>query len=292
MKTKLTLTALALLLLVAAPVAAQAGLQALRDDANGYLCYDFRAWGQCFAYTPTAGMPVTAAPSATTAPGVTPAPPTATRPPATATAPASSATPTATRPPATATATSEAPAVVLLNPSFDEQGGWVDYFLQTSAAGKMPTVYQASRGDGPFAGMVFDGPYSHHFRGEYLCWQGGSYQRVPVPSGRWIRFGMSAFTWSNSTDFFEFATDPNTWQTWRVGIDPLGGADPRQSRVEWVGADGSDEWRRLTVETIARNSFVTVFAEFNLGYKYPGECMWPVRNNWGVLDAGTLEVLP
>lgn len=269
MKTKLSLAALAILLAVGAPVAAQAGLAALRDDANGFLCYDFRAWGQCFAYTPTAGAPVTAAPSVTTAPGVTPAPPTATRPPATATAPA-------------------AQQPELLNGGFEQDGGWVSYFLQTSAPGKEPGVFRVPRGDGPFAGIVYEGNRALQVRGEYMCWRGGAYQRVPVVAGQALRLTAYADTWSNSTDLFEFESDVNTWQSLQLGIDPKGGTDPANSRIEWTERYGGIGWQQLSIDTYSAAPFVTVFLYANLGYRYPNECMWPLRNNWGLFDAVTL----
>jgi hypothetical protein len=276
MRTKLTLTALALLLLVAAPVAAQTGLQALRDDANGFLCYDFRAWGQCFAYTPTAGGQATAAPSATTAPGVTPATATATP------------TATVTRPP---TATATAPSAQqpeLLNGGFEQDGGWVSYFLQTSAPGKEPGVFRVPRGDGPFAGIVYEGQRALQVRGEYMCWRGGAYQRVPVVAGQALRLTAWADTWSNSTDLFEFESDVNTWQSLQLGIDPKGGTDPANSRIEWTERYGGTGWQQLTVDTYAAAPFVTVFLYANLGYRYPNECMWPLKNNWGLFDTVTL----
>jgi hypothetical protein len=138
-----------------------------------------------------------------------------------------------------------------------------------------------------------DGQFALKFSGLFMCWRAGVYQRVPVTAGQWLRFSAHVFTWSNSGGNFELPSDLNTYQSARVGLDPLGGVDPRNSRVEWVGpVETDDNYTRLAVDTLARAGFVTAFVEYNLGYKHPGECMWAVTNNWGYADAAALEVIP
>jgi len=246
--------------------------QALRDDANGALVYVFAdGSGQVLPYTP---QPViTSAPSA---PTLT-APPSAV--PATATAaPSATAGATATSAP------TAAPQPVLLNGSFEQDGGWVAYFTQTSTAGKEPSVLRAVKGEGPFAGMVYDGARSLHLRGEYLCFQGGVYQRLAATPGQALRLTAWFQTWSNTTDLFELPSDINTYQSVRLGIDPKGGTDPLSSRVEWTERGAGGDWQQLVVDTYAGAPAVTIFVGANVGYHYPDQCNWPLRNNWALFD--------
>lgn len=257
---------------------------ALRDDANGYLCFDFRAWGDCFPYTPTArGM--TASPTARP----TDIPPTQTPSPIPPTAP-----PTL-RP--TATATQAPPVVNVVNPGF-ENGltGWTQFTLAGSAELNSERI---STGADPLA--VHSGDASARLIAHYACYRAGVYQVIGVPVDAHIRISAWVMTLGSRENGLH-APHPEMNSYIGLGVDPLGLTSAGVSRIEWARITGGQlvgaihgldpSWQLIQLETITTRPTLTVFVYGDLGKTQDGACMWAYMNLLAFIDDVAVEVIP
>lgn len=293
------------------------GVVSLRDEQNGYLCFDFRAWGQCFAFTDTPAPVVTSVSTATPshAPTDTLAP--------SATA-YHSATPTYT-PAATHTATllpsatvtraptlaPSATAVVarLVNGDFESitngnPTGWdkvvwygaADWKSEVSPPGDMLAIYNGN-GSVRFLG--------HPIQPSLTCYRAGVAQTLDAPAGRTITVGAWFLTLGSGESGLHNA-DPNMNSELGIGIDKYATGDVGSGDVVWKFAAGENlrgpliggNWEPVwtyhaqTVRVPADSTRITVYLTVDLGRTREGKCNWALPQTLGFIDSASIQVLP
>jgi len=93
------------------------------------------------------------------------------------------------------------------------------------------------------------------------AYQAGLYQQVTVPENADLRFTMFGQGWSSQTENPQNVSVQGTEMRMRIGIDPLGGTNPLDPRVQWSGEfNALDSWHQFTVYARAQGTQVTVFA--------------------------------
>jgi len=292
------------------------GVVAVRDDANGYLCFDFRAWGQCFAYTATVEATTTtpstvtqtttpiiiSSSTATPSPTTTPTSTQTVAPSSTATETPTSKPPNTLVPPSTATPV----AVVLVNGgledwSADIPAGWTPFVL-----GAVIPSYGAERlSNGASVLAVYEGDSSLRMIAHHQCFRAGIQQTLMVPVGTRIRFSAMLKAFGSQFDGMENADGNMNWIA-GIGIDPKGFDSASNSRIEWslydhqntleanIGGALQAKWIRMTVDSIAESNRVTVFVYAALGATLdsPSACQWPIYQTLAFIDKVVVEILP
>ena len=95
----------------------------------------------------------------------------------------------------------------------------------------------------------------------YGAYEAGLYQQVTVPENADLRFTMYGQGWSSVADNPENVSVNGSDMRMRIGIDPLGGTNPRDPRVQWSQpVNALDSWYQFTVYARAQGTQVTVFA--------------------------------
>jgi LysM repeat protein len=112
----------------------------------------------------------------------------------------------------------------------------------------------------------------------------GLYQQVSVTPGSDLHLTAFGQSWSSESEQPQNVSNGGTQMHLRVGIDPLGGTNPYDSRVVWSAeADALDSWQQFSVYARAQGSQVTVFL-----YAAPDSAR---RKNEVYWDDVALEVL-
>ena len=263
---------------------------------------------------PTAEPPTaTPSPLPTDAPTATPLP-AATIPPSPTAIPTPKLTPTrrsaaaSYTPTPEATPTSETPAAtagpsvatgvnLLKNPGFEGQyspyggkvewnvpDGWIPWFFALSDQDLAPEFKPA---EPPYYDRIHSGERAQQYFKTFGTYTAGVFQRVKVAPGVNLRFSIYGQGWSHdgSNDCpIEQSCHPADMGM-RVGIDPLGGSNPRADSVVWSGRQSpTDGWAFFTVEATAESEYVSVFA-----WASPNE---PRKNQDTYWDDAVLEALP
>jgi LysM repeat protein len=88
----------------------------------------------------------------------------------------------------------------------------------------------------------------------------GLYQQVSVTPGSDLYLTAFGQSWSSESEQPQNVSNGGTQMHLRIGIDPLGGTNPYDSRVVWSNeADALDSWQQFSVYARAQGSQVTVF---------------------------------
>ncbi|HNT04772.1 MAG TPA: hypothetical protein PKJ21_01130, partial [Anaerolineae bacterium] len=171
---------------------------------------------------------------------------------------------------------------------------WIAWWIQgtpeeTSQGYRVAPEYKAAiRADFPY-NRVRNGELSQQYFHSFGNFQAGVYQLVHnVAVGSRLRFELWGMTWScdrESKGNCDKATsgDPSPMH-FRIGIDPLGGADFFSPNVVWSPEQNAyDVWTLFSVEAVAKRSTVTVMV-----YTYPD---YRSQDNNVYLDDASLVVV-
>jgi len=111
----------------------------------------------------------------------------------------------------------------------------------------------------------------------------GLWQQVVVMPGSLLSFKAWGHAWSSEADRPRPSQNPTNVHM-RIGIDPLGGADPMSTSIIWSREQNAiDEWRLFSVEAQAHTDIVTVFIK--------SAPEWPKKHQDIYWDEASLEVL-
>lgn len=121
---------------------------------------------------------------------------------------------------------------------------------------------------------VKSGYFAQKFFTTFGTHEAGLYQRVAVPFDKPLELYAWMQFWS-----WDPASSTDGGYAGQVGIDPLGEIDPFGASVtwgEWHGVYDSDKWhgdtwRQLSVKTIARGPYATIFLK--------GACLHRAKHN-------------
>lgn len=197
-----------------------------------------------------------------------------------------SPTPTRTPAPVTSTPTITAAPPLLLNGNFetDWAGTWTRFDLWP----ELPN-FNNERGD---PRSRHGGAQSLRIYNEFRCWLAGVYQTVPVQQLKTYKFSTWARTWPSNGFNFDLPPDLSVTDGVAVGIDNSGGVDPTSSGIVWVEASNTENWRQVSVQTVALSNRITVFIRVRLGVAGVNNCQWPLPVMMGFVDDATLEIVP
>lgn len=208
--------------------------------------------------------------------------------------PANTVVPTSTNTPTPVTLT-------LKNPGFEQ--GLADWIPFTTLGSSLEfNVERLSQGASQY--VVREGDASLRVKGRWQCWIAGYYQVVSAPIGTRLKFSVHVMTWGRDADNVNLPRDPNLYSWVWAGIDPLGGTDAKNTRVNWSGKAGPDGFtdfpdpavrefsEPVVVESVALTNRVTVFIRADLGARPDGGCVWPYASMLAFFDEAKLEVVP
>ncbi|TEU16424.1 MAG: hypothetical protein E3J25_02910 [Anaerolineales bacterium] len=188
---------------------------------------------------------------------------------------------------------------VLRNPDFEEgfsevdggavAEGWHSWPAEAgdgqesrSYSGQPGYEPEVRRQDG--LGRVRSGSFAQKQSTTYAAHLGGIYQRVWVVPGSVVSFSIWVYVWSSSRDDPDRSQMPGNYRV-SIGIDPKGGTQETAKDVVWSRSlMAYDRWAKLTVSTVARGEWVTVFTG--------GQGEWRVKHNDSYWDDASLQVVP
>ena len=200
--------------------------------------------------------------------------------------PSRTPSPTATSPVATPGATATAFPPLLLNGDFEAD--WASTWTRFDLWPELPN-FNNERGD---PRSRHGGAQSLRIYNEYRCWLAGVYQTVPVQQFSTVRFSAWARTWPTTGFDFDLPPDLSVTDGVAVGIDNSGGVDPTSSGIVWVEAANTENWRQVSVQTVALSNRVTVFIRVRLGVAGVNNCQWPLPVLMGFVDDASLVIVP
>ena len=117
----------------------------------------------------------------------------------------------------------------------------------------------------------------------YATHTGGIYQTAGTPLGSRVRFTAYVNVWSTNGDDPDHSYNPGGIKV-QVGIDPTGGTDATASGIVWSAEqEFYDEYRALSIDTVATGASVTVFVRSSVAQ--------PLKNNHVYVDDASLTVL-
>lgn len=186
---------------------------------------------------------------------------------------------------------------LLVNPGFEGQygpyagrtefnvpEGWIPWYVQWSDADFPPEFKPAQA---PFMNRVHGGERAQQYFKTYGTYTAGVMQRVEVAPGVNLRFTIYGQAWSHDGSKncpIEQSCNPADMGM-RIGIDPLGGSNPRGDSVVWSPRQSpTDGWAFFTVEAASESQFVSVFT-----WSSPNEKRQNQDTYW---DDASLEVIP
>ena len=138
-----------------------------------------------------------------------------------------------------------------------------------------------------FANRVHGGSYAQQYFKTWGTYHAGVFQKVSVTPGTRLRFSAYGQAWSrdDSGNCAEGLSCNPADMGMRVGIDPLGGTEPRADSIEWSPQQSPwDQWALFTVEATAKADAVTVFV-----WSSPSA---PRRSQDTYWDDAVLEAVP
>jgi hypothetical protein len=164
---------------------------------------------------------------------------------------------------------------------FNVAQGWIPWFLESGFAPEFKPA------EPPYYSRIHGGERAQQYFKTFGTYTAGVYQKVRVAPGVTLRFSIFGQGWSHdgSGDCpIEQSCNPANMGM-RIGIDPLGGSNPRADSVEWSAIQSpTNGWAPFTVEAVSENDVVTVFT-----WASPNA---PRRNQDTYWDDASLEAIP
>ena len=213
-------------------------------------------------------------------------------------APTAPPTPEPTQPPVTVE--TQAPSMpvgvnLLSNPSFEgpyePKGGpemkvpegWIPWHFEWADTDFPPEFKPA---EAPHLHNVHSGERALQYFKTWGTYHAGVYQKVAVTPGVKLRFTIYGKAWSRDDAGgcpAELSCNPADMGM-RIGIDPLGGSNPRAGSMVWSAQQSPiDQWKFFSVEAVAESDIISVFT-----WSSPSA---PRRNQDTYWDDATLEVV-
>jgi hypothetical protein len=184
---------------------------------------------------------------------------------------------------------------LLTNPSFEgpyePKGGqemkvpegWIPWHFEWADTDFPPEFKPA---EAPYLNNVHSGQRALQYFKTWGTYHAGVYQKVAVTPGVKLRFTLYGKAWSRDDAGDcppELSCNPADMGM-RIGIDPLGGSNPRAGSMVWsVQQSPIDQWVLFSVEAVAESDIVSVFA-----WSSPSA---PRRNQDTYWDDATLEAV-
>ena len=164
---------------------------------------------------------------------------------------------------------------------FNVAQGWIPWFLESGFAPEFKPA------EAPHYNRIHSGERAQQYFKTMGTYTAGVYQKVRVAPGVTLQFTVYGQGWSHdgSSDCpIEQSCNPANMGM-RIGIDPLGGSNPRGDSVEWSPAQSpTSGWAPFSVEAVSESDVVTVFA-----WASPNE---PKRNQDTYWDDASLVAVP
>ncbi|MBN1315425.1 MAG: hypothetical protein JXA42_08155 [Anaerolineales bacterium] len=167
---------------------------------------------------------------------------------------------------------------------FNVPDGWIPWYIQWSDADFPPEFKPAQA---PYYNRVHGGERAQQYFKTYGTYTAGVMQRVEVAPGVRLRFTIYGQAWSHDGSNqcpIEESCNPADMGM-RIGIDTLGGSNPRGDSVVWSPRQSpTSGWAFFSVEAVAESQYVSVFA-----WASPNEQRKNQDTYW---DDASLEVIP
>ncbi len=164
---------------------------------------------------------------------------------------------------------------------FNVAQGWIPWYLESGFA---PEFKPATA---PFYSRIHGGESAQQYFKTMGTYTAGVYQKVRVAPGVELQFSIYGLGWSHdgSSDCpIEQSCNPANMGM-RIGIDPLGGSNPRADSVVWSPIQSPTAgWAFFSVEAVSESDVVTVFA-----WSSPNA---PKRNQDTYWDDASLVAIP
>ena len=147
--------------------------------------------------------------------------------------------------------------------------GWTPWFMPTPAGQPdylymQPTYEPANNCSATCDHRIHSGGNAQRMFQFFGAYQAGLYQQVTVPDNADLRFTLFGQGWSSVSENPQNVSNGGTEMRMRVGIDPQGGVNPLDARVQWSEEfNALDSWHQFTVYARAQGTRVTVFAYAN-----------------------------
>lgn len=135
--------------------------------------------------------------------------------------------------------------------------GWNPWFRQQSPE---DPAWRNRRPEYRPSSYNYNGTAAQQFFTSFSTHEAGLWQQVTnATPGETYRFSIAAYVWSSMGEDLFHSERPGGVAL-RVGIDPTGGGNPYAETVAWsLFSTFYDEWRVLSVDTVAQSNAVTVF---------------------------------
>ncbi len=167
---------------------------------------------------------------------------------------------------------------------FNVPEGWIPWYVQWSDADFAPEFKPA---EAPHLSRVHSGERAQQYFKTFGTYTAGVMQRVQVAPGVKLRFTIYGQAWSHdgSGDCPSDQSCNPADMGMRIGIDPLGGSNPKADSIVWSARQSpTSGWSAFSVEATSESDYVTVFA-----WSSPNQ---PRRNQDTYWDDARLEVAP
>ncbi len=136
--------------------------------------------------------------------------------------------------------------------------GWTPWWMPDSTG--VPNYDQSSNCTHTCDHRIHSGHNAQRMFQFYGKYTAGIYQQVTVPENADLRFTIYAQGWSSQAENPENVSVGGTDMQMRIGLDPLGGTDPNNPRVQWSQPmNALDSWYQFSVYARAQGTQVTVF---------------------------------
>lgn len=147
--------------------------------------------------------------------------------------------------------------------------GWTNWWIPTPAGQPdylymQPTYEPSSNCSTTCEHRIHSGGNAQRMFQLFGAYKAGLYQQVTVPANADLRFTMWGQGWSSTSDNPENVSVGGSDMQMKIGIDPLGGTNPLDPRVQWSEQfNALDSWHQFTAYAKAQGTTVTIFAYAN-----------------------------
>jgi len=139
---------------------------------------------------------------------------------------------------------------------FNVAQGWIPWYDESGFAPEFKPA------EAPYYDRIHGGERAQQYFKTMGTYRAGVYQRVSVAPGAKLRFTIYGQAWSHdgSGDCpIEQSCNPANMGM-RIGIDTLGGSNPKADSIEWSSVQSpTSGWALFSVEAVAESDVVTVF---------------------------------
>jgi hypothetical protein len=164
---------------------------------------------------------------------------------------------------------------------FNVAQGWIPWYDESGFAPEFKPA------EAPYYNRVHGGERAQQYFKTMGTYRAGVYQRVSVAPGVKLRFTIYGQGWSHdgSNDCpIEQSCNPANMGM-RIGIDTLGGSNPKADSIEWSAVQSPTAgWAFFSVEAVSESDVVTVFT-----WSAPDKAK---RNQDTYWDDASLEAIP